>query len=29
MHEHYAEFGGKLPSELRAQLAELERQLGL
>jgi phosphoenolpyruvate carboxykinase (GTP) len=28
MHEHYAEFGEKLPDELRAQLLELERRLG-
>jgi phosphoenolpyruvate carboxykinase (GTP) len=28
MHEHYSEFGHKLPDELRAQLAELERRLG-
>jgi phosphoenolpyruvate carboxykinase (GTP) len=27
MHEHYAEFGEKLPEELRAQLQELERRL--
>jgi len=27
MHEHYAEFGEKLPAELRAQLHELERRL--
>ncbi len=27
MHEHYAEFGAKLPRELRAQLGELERRL--
>jgi phosphoenolpyruvate carboxykinase (GTP) len=29
MHEHYAEFGEKLPAELRAQLRELEWRLGL
>jgi phosphoenolpyruvate carboxykinase (GTP) len=28
MHEHYAEFGEKLPPELRAQLASLEERLG-
>jgi phosphoenolpyruvate carboxykinase (GTP) len=27
MHEHYAEFGEKLPEELRAQLHQLERRL--
>jgi len=27
MHEHYAEFGEKLPDELRAQLAGLEERL--
>jgi phosphoenolpyruvate carboxykinase (GTP) len=27
MHEHYAEFGEKLPDELRGQLRELERRL--
>jgi phosphoenolpyruvate carboxykinase (GTP) len=27
MHEHYAEFGEKLPTELRAQLRDLERRL--
>jgi phosphoenolpyruvate carboxykinase (GTP) len=29
MHEHYSEFGEKLPAELRAQLSELERRLGV
>jgi phosphoenolpyruvate carboxykinase (GTP) len=28
MHEHYARFGDRLPSELRAQLEALERRLG-
>jgi phosphoenolpyruvate carboxykinase (GTP) len=28
MHEHYARFGDKLPSELRGQFDELERRLG-
>ena len=28
MHEHYAEFGEKLPAELRAQLDALEQRLG-
>jgi phosphoenolpyruvate carboxykinase (GTP) len=28
VQEHYAKFGDKLPDELRAQLAELERRLG-
>ncbi|HUO72058.1 MAG TPA: phosphoenolpyruvate carboxykinase (GTP) [Solirubrobacteraceae bacterium] len=27
MHEHYAEFGDKLPEELRAQLLQLEKRL--
>jgi phosphoenolpyruvate carboxykinase (GTP) len=27
VHAHYAEFGGKLPAELREQLAQLERRL--
>ena len=27
MHEHFAEFGSKLPAELRAELEELERRL--
>ncbi len=27
MHEHYGKFGDKLPDELKAQLAELERRL--
>jgi phosphoenolpyruvate carboxykinase (GTP) len=28
VHQHYAQFGDKLPGELRAQLAALERRLG-
>jgi phosphoenolpyruvate carboxykinase (GTP) len=28
MHEHYAEFGPKLPAELRAQLDQFEQRLG-
>ena len=28
VHEHYAQFGDRLPDELRAQLEELERRLG-
>jgi phosphoenolpyruvate carboxykinase (GTP) len=28
IHEHYAKFGDALPSELRAQLGELEQRLG-
>jgi phosphoenolpyruvate carboxykinase (GTP) len=28
MHEHYARFGDRLPGELRAQLAALEKRLG-
>jgi phosphoenolpyruvate carboxykinase (GTP) len=28
MHEHYAEFGPNLPSELRAELSRLEERLG-
>jgi len=28
VHEHYAQFGDRLPGELRAQLEELERRLG-
>jgi phosphoenolpyruvate carboxykinase (GTP) len=27
VHEHYAQFGDRLPDELRAQLEELERRL--
>jgi GTP-dependent phosphoenolpyruvate carboxykinase len=27
MQEHYARFGDRLPSELRAQFEELERRL--
>jgi phosphoenolpyruvate carboxykinase (GTP) len=27
MHDHYAEFGDKLPDELRAELAALEQRL--
>jgi GTP-dependent phosphoenolpyruvate carboxykinase len=27
MHEHYGKFGAKLPRELKAQLAELERRV--
>jgi phosphoenolpyruvate carboxykinase (GTP) len=27
LHEHYAEFGAKLPQELRGQLDELEKRL--
>ncbi len=29
MREHYAKFGDKLPAELRAQLEELEKRLGI
>jgi phosphoenolpyruvate carboxykinase (GTP) len=28
MREHYARFGDRLPTEMRAQLEELERRLG-
>jgi phosphoenolpyruvate carboxykinase (GTP) len=28
MHEHYGKFGQRLPDELKAQLADLERRLG-
>jgi phosphoenolpyruvate carboxykinase (GTP) len=28
MHEHYARFGDRLPDEMRAQLEQLEQQLG-
>jgi GTP-dependent phosphoenolpyruvate carboxykinase len=28
VHAHYAQFGDRLPDELRAQLEELERRLG-
>jgi GTP-dependent phosphoenolpyruvate carboxykinase len=28
VHEHYAQFGDRLPPELRAQLEELEQRLG-
>jgi GTP-dependent phosphoenolpyruvate carboxykinase len=28
MHEHYARFGDRLPSELRAQFEALEERLG-
>jgi phosphoenolpyruvate carboxykinase (GTP) len=27
IHEHYAQFGDRLPEELRAQLQELEQRL--
>ena len=28
MHEHFGKFGHRLPDELKAQLADLERRLG-